>query len=165
MTIIIDEQCANAKGRIAHISLAVMTLRLVDAWRRSVAEVLGRVPDHETSLIIGAMLCISSEKLMRSELPLDLLTLEGEMPPELLTKCNVNSIAEAVGLNRETTRRKVNELIQAGVVTKDDHGLLLAGDLLQVQHLQETVLTQLKTLCRGVNELAREGVVRPEINQ
>lgn len=164
MTIIIDERTAIAKSRIAHISLALMTLRLVDTWRRAVADVLGHVPDHDTSLIIGAILCIGSEKLMRCELPSDLQTLERPMPPELLTKCNISSIAEAVGLNRETTRRKVRELIKAGVVTNDDHGLLLAGGLLQVQLVQETVLTQLNTLRRGVNELAREGVVRSEVS-
>lgn len=164
MTITIDEQSAIEKSRIAHISLALMTLRLVDTWRRSVADVLGNLPDHETSLIIGAILCIGSEKLMRCELPSDLQTLERPIPPELLTKCNISSVAEAVGINRETTRRKVHELIKAGLVTNDEHGLQIAGGLLQMPRVQETVLTQLKTLRRGVNELAREGVVRPEVS-
>jgi hypothetical protein len=101
MTIAIDEQYANANGRIAHISLALMTLRFVSAWRRSVADVLGRVPDHETSLVIGAMLCISSEKLIRSELPSDLRALERQMPSELLTKCNVTLLGSYPCLHPE----------------------------------------------------------------
>lgn len=89
------------------IRLAMLTLRMRDNW----IKLFG---DHQTALIALAVVVIMSERLMRSELDPELETLTVPMPTANLAKCNLNSIAAATGLNRETTRRKVDQLVRRG---------------------------------------------------
>ena len=159
MAIALNERKADARSRLAHLSLTALTLRLMDTWRQSVAQVLGRVPDYETTMIIGAIVSIGADKLIRSDIAPDLQTLENPLPTNLLTRCNVSSVAAAAGLNRETTRRRLNELLEAGIVTKDRRGYRIADGILQLPLLRTTVLTQLRAVRRVINELARLEVI------
>jgi hypothetical protein len=132
---------------------------MMETWRLSVSQVLGRLPDLESTLIIGAVISIGAEKFMRSELEPELSTLENPVPAELLTRCNVSSVAAAAHLNRETARRKINELLEEGILARDEHGLRVADGLLQLPLVRETTMSQLKALRRVIEELRRIGVV------
>ncbi len=104
LQLVTDTQTAEAKSRIIGIQLALLTLRLRNNW----SEWFG---DPDTAAIVLAVVAIKSERLVRSELDTDLETLAMPMPPVALASCNISSIAAATGLNRETTRRKVENLV------------------------------------------------------
>src|SRR5690349_23486071 len=107
MQLIIDEDQANAKSRITAIRAAIMLMRSMELWR------LGRL-DPQNVLIILAVISITSEKLMRGHLDANYHALDIYLPLEQLQGCNVASIAAATGLNRETVRRRVQDLIAQG---------------------------------------------------
>jgi hypothetical protein len=152
--IIVDTEQASAKSRIAAIRLALVTLRCMENWRRSVG-------DYDSAMILIAVIAITAEKLTREDLEQELQTLDRAFPPDRLTRCNISSIAAGTGLNRETTRRKVNELVAAGFLNRRrDGGVEFAPGLMQEPSTRELVRKQLDGLARGANELIRDGVLR-----
>lgn len=54
--------------------------------------------------------------------------LQGDVPIDMSRLTNVESIATATGIPRETVRRKVNELIEAGWVRKGNRGALIVAE-------------------------------------
>ena len=66
-----------------------------------------------------------------------------------VTPCNVASIAAATGLNRETARRKVNNLVKRGILRK------LAGGAIVFTDEMRSSPALADMLCRQVNEVAR----------
>lgn len=151
----IDHGGAEAKSRLVLVLLTTLTMRLMERWRQGIGEVLGHPPDYETTMIIGAIVSINGEKLIRSELEPTLHALKNPLPYDLLSSCNVSSIAEATGLNRETVRRKVNRLISAGLLIKEKHSLHIAHGLLQLPVASETIDVQLRAVARTANQLER----------
>src|SRR5690349_9628825 len=104
MQLIIDEERANANSRITAIRAAIMLMRSMELWRRD------RL-DPQNVLIILAVISITSEKLMRTQLDAKYHALDIYLPLDQLQGCNVASISAATGLNRETVRRRVADLI------------------------------------------------------
>lgn len=160
MAISIDHENAGAKSRLVLLLLTTLTLRLMARWRESLVQVLGSEPDYESTIIVGAILSINGEKLMRSDLDLPLQSLDQPLPYDLLTTCNLSSIAATTGLNRETVRRKVNHLISGGVLIKENESLHIGHGLLQLPIASETIEAQLQALTRTVNQLERLQVLR-----
>ena len=151
MAVIVDETQAQAKSRLVGIRLTLLTLRLIENWRRYVR-------DYDSAMIALAVVAINSEKLTRTTLEPELEDLRLPMPAELLTDCNISSIASATGLNRETTRRKVNKMTSAGVlVRRDDGSIALSDGFTQGKRTLEVVRDQLETLNRTLNDLIRDG--------
>ena len=99
----IDDERASAKSRVVALRLTLMTLRLMENWQR-------HFRDPETAVLSLAIAAINGEKLLREDLEHDRQDLRNPMPVDRLTRCNLNSIAVATGINRETARRKVNAL-------------------------------------------------------
>ena len=154
MPIAVDAEQASAKSRIAAIRLALLTLRCMENWRRNIG-------DYDSAMILIAVIAITAEKLTREDLEQELQTLNTAIPAERLTRCNISSIASGTGLNRETTRRKVNELVAAGFLARSpDGGVAFAPGLLQEQSTLELVRKQLDDLVRGTNDLIRDGILR-----
>ncbi|TFI56922.1 hypothetical protein E2493_17810 [Sphingomonas parva] len=154
MPIAVDEDQASAKSRIAAIRLALWTLRCMNNWRQNVG-------DYDSAMILIAVIAITAEKLTRQDVESELQTLDAAFPPERLTRCNISSIAAGTGLNRETTRRKVNALAAAGYLVRTaDGGVEFAPGLLQAPSTLELVRTQLDGMARGANELIRDGILR-----
>ena len=139
---------AEAKSRLIGIRLAMLTLRLRDNWIRLFG-------DHEVALIALAIVVITSERLTRAELDAQLQSLAVPLPPDGLAMCNLSSIASATGLNRETTRRKVDQLIRSGLVVRDGSAVRLTPGFTQQSLASEVVKTQLDELRRAVNDLLR----------
>ena len=160
MPLKVDEDLAEQKSRLVMVSLVALTLRLMERWRLSIKEDLNIEPDYDTMMILGAIIAITSEKLMRASLPHSLESLGSDFPPELLTPCNVSSVAAATALNRETTRRKIKQLQDAAIVIRKGRNLYIDPAMLQLPALRETVVTQLKSIGRTINELARVGALQ-----
>jgi len=110
MPVVIDDVQAGANSRLVAIRLTMLTLRCMENWRRNVR-------DYDQAMILVAIVAISAERLTRTELDLEDRKLETPIPEDELAPCNVSSIAAATGLNRETARRKVNELVKAGFLS------------------------------------------------
>lgn len=80
----------------------------------------------------------------------------------MLQKCNVASIAHATGLNRETTRRKVNDLIARGLLARlADGSIFFREGLTQEPAVRELVGHQMREIAAVCERLLRLGVLEP----
>ena len=79
MAIFVDEETAPANSRLTSIRLATLTLRLMENWRR-------RISDHESLMMLLAVVTITSDRLTRSDLPAELRKLERPFPAERLAR-------------------------------------------------------------------------------
>ena len=79
----------------------------------------------------GRQILAHLERLLRTELGPEYESLDKPMPMTDLSRCNINSIASATGLNRETARRKVNQLVESGLLVKDGRAISLAPGFTQ----------------------------------
>jgi hypothetical protein len=153
--LVIDEDRAKANTRMTAIRAAVMMTRSMEVWRRE------RL-DPQNTLIILAVISITSEKLIRADLDPKYHALDVYLPLEQLQGCNVASIAAATGLNRETVRRRVQALIRGGSLIRTETGeIALPPDKVQERSALELVRRQLEALVRFANESLRDGVILP----
>jgi hypothetical protein len=153
MPIVVDEGEALANSRLTGIRMALLTTRMMELWRRE-------RHDPETVLILLSVVAITSEKFTRCGLPEDQRTLKTYLPLEALQGCNVASIAAATGLNRETTRRRVDGLVREGSLIRTDAGeLAIAPHKVQDPDMLLLLRKQLEAVTRFVNESIRDGVL------
>jgi hypothetical protein len=154
MPLVVNERMAQTNSRLSAIRLAMFTLRSMERWR-----VLA--DDCEEALIMVAVGAINGEKLVRAdELEEELRDLRNELPQERFRQCSISSVAAATGLNRETTRRKVNDMIERGFLVRRERGRLqYKPGLAQSPTVSNIVRTQLEAIVRVTNELMRDGVV------
>lgn len=155
MTLIVDGQKAGAYSRLAGIRLTMLTLRCMENWRRG-------VDDCEKALILVAVMAISGERFTRGEeLEEELRSLRNPVPRDRHPPCNISSIAAATGLNRETARRKVIELAEAGILDRSTNGMVSFKEgVLEQKSVSDIIRRQLEAVVRMMNDLLREGQVR-----
>ena len=115
MHLTVDRESTEANSRLTGIRLALLTSRCMENWRRGIG-------DGDKAMILLAVVAITGERLTRIELDDELKTLDRPLPGELRGECNISSIAAATGLNRETTRRKVNALVESGYLVRSTQG-------------------------------------------
>lgn len=150
---IVAQHRAGGESRLAGIQMAILTLRCMEHYR----EVAG---DHDSALVLLAVVAISAERLTRRALAEDLRSLESPLPQEHLGICNVSSIAAATGFNRETTRRYVNRLVERDVLQRGADGAIqFTSGYLQGGQIAELLQLQLDTLGRSVTEFLRMGAM------
>jgi len=150
---ILNEEQAAANSRPTAIRLVEMTLRCMETWRR-------RVGDYDSAMIMLAVAAITSGRLLRSDLEPELRDLANPVPEDYLGKCNFSSVAAATGFNRETTRRKVAQLVERGYLERGEDGSIrFPPGYLQRPETAELVRTQLDHFLRTANEMLRDGVV------
>ena len=142
---------SDSKSRLVGIRLATLTLRLRGSWSRLFG-------DADTAAIALAIVAIVSERLLREQLDPKLQSLRVPLPNDSLGTCNISSIASATGLNRETARRKINQLVRDGMVVRDGAVIRLAPGFTQQQAVIDMIKIQLRELRRTANDLLREGV-------
>ena len=110
-------------------------------------------------MILMAVIVISAERLLRTELDVELQTLQKRLPRHRAGSANLSSIAAATGINRETVRRKVNNLQKAGLVVRDKDGVRTAHGVIEYEVLRAIIDSQLDAITRTVNQLSRLGVL------
>ena len=151
--LVVDVKSASDKSRLVALRVAMLSLRLMENWRRP-------FKDYDSGMILLAIAVIVGEKLTRTTLERELLDLAQPIPHERLTKCNINSIAAATGINRETARRKVKRLMAAGLVDRaDDGSISFSPGFSQRKEPGAIVRSQLEIVTRIINELVRDGVL------
>lgn len=155
MQLIPDEGQVDARSRRVLVALTSFSMRLMEIWRTLILDVTGTWPDYEVTMILGAVISIRAEKLLRMDLPPEAETLITPIEQSLLSPSNVTSIAEAVGLNRETVRRRIGDLIEQKLLVKEDDGSIgIAPGLLALPELRETLKRQVASFVRTANQLA-----------
>lgn len=144
---------AGGESRLAGIQMALLTLRCMEHYR----DVAG---DHNSALVLLAVVAISAEKFTRGELAEEFRSLDAPVPPDKLGICNISSIAVATGFNRETTRRYVNRLIERDILQRGPDGTVqFTAGYLQTGEIAELLQLQLDTLSRSITEFVRIGAM------
>jgi hypothetical protein len=155
MQLALDPEALAANSRLTAIRLALLTSRSMENWREGVG-------DNASAMILLAVVAISGERLTRTELPEALRSVATALPPGLAAGCNVSSIAAATGLNRETTRRKVAALVEAGHLARSGEGeISYPIGLQQDPATLDFVRRQIEAVARFANEAIRDGVLVP----
>jgi hypothetical protein len=154
MQLTIDNEAAEANSRLTAIRLALLASRSMENWRQGVG-------DNDKAMILLAVVAISGERLTRAELPEALRSVATPLPPGFAAGCNVSSIAAATGLNRETTRRKVNALVESGFLTRSDDGeISYPIERQQDPATLDFLKKQLEAVVRFANDTLRDGVLK-----
>ncbi len=118
-----DTAAAEARSRLVVLRLVALTLRLRAGW----TDFFG---DADLTAIVLSIASIQSDRLLREQdLTPELENLAMPLPEDLHGYCNIASIAVAAGLNRETARRKVAKLEQAGILVREGSNVKLASGL------------------------------------
>jgi hypothetical protein len=144
---------ADAKSRIVAIRLALLTLRSMENWREAAG-------GYDEAMILLAVVAITSERLVRSGLEPELENLNVALPEGQLANCSISSIAAATGLNRETARRKVQQLAASGLLESVGRASVrFTAGLLQERSTRELVRTQLEAFARTADQLVRDGAI------
>lgn len=151
----IDSEAAAAKSRLVHLSLLNLHLRFMENWRSAQIHSAGVVLDHDTLLVMMAMIVIAAERVLRDELDPEFQCLAQQLPKSKLGKVNLSSIAAATGINRETVRRKVGALQEAGWVVRDKGGVRPVPGVLPADTLRNIIDAQVDALTRVVNQFAK----------
>lgn len=155
MQLTIDNEAVEANSRLTAIRLALLMSRWMENWREGVG-------DNASAMILLAVVAISGERLTRTELPGPLRSVATALPPGFAAECNVSSIAAATGLNRETTRRKVNALVEAGFLARSPEGeISYPIERQQDPATLDFVRKQLEAVARFANDALRDGVLVP----
>lgn len=161
MALSVDNDAARAKSRFVHIALLNLNLRFMENWRSAQIHSGGPPLDHESLMIVMAIVVISAERVLRTDLDPDLQTLAQQLPASKVGKVNLSSIAAATAINRETVRRRVNNLQRAGWVHRDKDGIRTVQGVMPFEVLLNIIGAQLDALTRTVNQLAKLGVLSP----
>jgi hypothetical protein len=152
MPLTVNETTMTRKSRIVALRLVLLTLRCMENWKHD-------VDDYDRAMILVAVAAITAERLLRIESSEDYSALNDPLPLGLIAKCNVSSIAAATGLNRETTRRKVDKLVELGLLVRIDGSITFAPGVVQEPSTKDLVRRQLDDIVRTANELLRDGVL------
>lgn len=158
MDIQIDEAGAESNSRLVHLSLLSLNLRMMEQWRSLRFGPNRTALDFETVRILMAIIVIKAEKLVRMDLEPELASFARELPQSHLNRVNVSSIASATSINRETVRRKVNRLQEAGMITRDAEGIHPVAGAVTAEDLRKVLDAQLQTIKRTVNHFIKIGV-------
>ncbi len=153
MPVRIDEAGFEANSRVCGVAIAAHTLRTLEKWRANLG-------DYDRVMIMVAVAAISSERLLRADLPPRYRSLAVPLDPALAGKVNIASIAHATGLNRETARRKVNALVAAGQLARDADGdIAFPPGFTQSARIRAQARAQLGEIAAIANQLERMKVL------
>jgi hypothetical protein len=154
MARLVTDACkAEANSRLVVLRLATLILRMRAGW----AELFG---DLDTAAIALAVASIHADRLLRAEdLSPEVRNLENPLPEHLYGRCNIASVAVAAGLNRETARRKIRKLEEAGILEREGSDVRLAANLSQRGDLLKLVRAQVDFLRKTADDLMRDGVI------
>ena len=156
MSMRIDETAFEENGRLAGIAIAAYTMRAMERWRANLT-------DYDCVMIMIAVMAISAERLLRAELPPRLRRLDAPFDPKKLNKVNISSIAHATGLNRETTRRKVNDLIEQGLLARFEDGSVgFRPGLVQEERIRNQIRGQVSEIAAVAHQRIKMGVLVEE---
>ncbi len=149
----VDEAKFEECGRVAGIAIASYTMRAMERWRANLT-------DYDCVMIMVSVIAISAERLLRTGIPPEYQSLGAPIDPAMLSKVNISSIAHATGLNRETTRRKINDLVEQGLLVRFEDGSVgFRPGLVQEERIRKQIRGQVGDIAAIVNQLTKIGVL------
>lgn len=163
MAVSVEEEAAEAKSRLVHVALLNLNLRFMENWRSAQIHSGSPVLDYESLMILMAVIVISAERVLRANLETDLQSLAQQLPASDVRKVNLSSIAAATAINRETVRRKVSKLEEAGWLMRDKDGIKTVQGSIPYDVLRGIIRAQLDALTRTVNQLANLEVLSAKL--
>ncbi len=153
MPLRVDEAKFEESGRVAGIAIASYTMRAMERWR-------AHLTDYDCVMIMVSVIAISTGRLLRAGVPDPYRSLGAAIDPKMLGKVNISSIAHATGLNRETTRRKVNDLVEQELLVRFEDGSIgFRPGLVQEERIRTQIRGQLGEIAAVVNQLVKMGVL------
>jgi hypothetical protein len=151
--ILVNEDIRTGQSRVTFVRLLSLQLRLMELWREAAG-------GHQEALVQMAVGAINGDRMTRGAHEERFRSIENALPRSLMTKCNLSSIASATGLNRETVRRVINRLIEAGpLVRSSDGSINFVEGWSQGPATQQLGNAQLDEFARTANLLLRDGVL------
>lgn len=154
MKLSVERKLLASKSRVLGLRLVLLTLRMMENWKHD-------VEDYDRAMILVAVATITGERILRSAEKDAFASMSTALPSTQMAKCNVSSIASATGLNRETTRRKVRDLLDKGLLSRLADGTIsFSPGLIQEPGTEDLVFTQLDVFVKSMNDLIRDGVVQ-----
>lgn len=154
MRIEVDDEGLAAKLRLAAYLQAD---HFLSVWR-TLADTLG--PDPAMVLIVLTINSASIQRALRGAGD-DAAPPHGQaIEAHHFKPISRRAIAQATGLSRETVRRKVRKLIEAGVVVEDGQGVK-SMNVMADPRAAQAVLQMSRDQVRLANRLLAEGVLRP----
>lgn len=155
----VDHEATGAKSRLVHIALLNLNLRFMENWRSAQIDTGRPALDYDSLMILMAIIVIGGERVLRTELDADLQTLAQQLPTSKVGRVNISSIAGATAINRETVRRKINNLQEAGWIIRDKDSIRTVQGVIPFEVLRDIITAQLDALTRTVNQLAKLNVL------
>jgi len=165
MGLFVDDEAVAAKSRLVHIALLNLNLRLMENWRSAQRSSAGGALDYDSLMILMAVIVIAAEKVIRADLDPALQSLSRELPRSNRAKVNLSSIAAATAINRETVRRKVHNLQEAGWLLRDKDGIRVVQGVVPYETVRDIISAQLDALTRIFHQLEKLGVITSKPNQ
>jgi len=154
MPLRVDEAKFEESGRVAGIAIASYTMRAMERWRATLT-------DYDCVMIMISVIAISAERLLRAGIPDAYRSLDSAIDPKMLRKVNISSVAHATGLNRETARRKINDLVEEGLLVRFDDGSVgFRPGLVQEERIRTQIRGQLGEIAAVANQLVKIGVLK-----
>lgn len=144
---------AQSKARLVAMRLTSHTLRSMEYWSRLAG-------GYDEAMVLIAVAAITTDKLSRAPMTDYQMDLRNALDREIYARCSITSIAEATGLNRETARRKVNELVERGYLQRAGRGsVAFRAGFQQEPLVRDAVNAQLEAFRRTAEALVRDGVL------
>ncbi len=151
----INEERTDTQLRKIGVQLATSALRIFEQYRR----VYG---DNDRVLIVLAVAASTLERAIRADETGTLSDLRKKLSDEQVTPCNIASIAAAVGLPRETARRKVNAMIADGLLKRDRRGAIsFASGVGEDPALFTMLRRQAGEIARLTTIFSEAGIIEP----
>lgn len=150
----------RSNNRLALVQLVNLNLRLLEEWRSAQIELTGEALDCESIMIMMAIIGTGAEKLARTGKLKEFPDLNTPVDVTQLRRCNLSSIAETTGLNRELVRRRVKKLEDLGFLERcSDCNVRVAGRHLQEPRVHASIEKQIQVIVAAVEQLRKDGVL------
>ncbi len=152
---IVDQQAVRDESRAVALDTAVAMLRLVEGYQ----EMFGT--DVDRLMIMLAVGAITGERPVRgADAPDHVVRFGIPIPSSDMTRCTALAVAAATGLPRETARRKIQQMINDGLLRRDEPvGIRISEELLQSAEFQALVQRQAGEIARLANALLERGIL------
>ncbi len=151
----VDPDAVRNESRLVTLEVGISMLRLIGIYQ----EVFG--PDPNRLMIVIAVGAITTERPVRDpNAPEHFARFGVPIPSADMARCTALAVSAATGLPRETTRRKIRQMIDDGLLIRDEPvGVRINPDIVQRPEFQVIVRRHAGEIARLTNALLDRGVL------
>jgi len=115
--------------------------------------------DAASILILATINNASVQRTIRQPEDANIHTTDEGLDPVYFHSISRRAVAEATGLNRELVRRKINQMIEAGIVQEDEDGVKTMNVVLHPK-VGKSVRSFVAAHAHATNQLIKEDILR-----